>query len=151
MQNILHVSWPRCRVNSLKRSELWTYISSLPTCAWNMLMLWPLLVTGKTGPVEHVIFINRTRVHWFLNSQETLCLLVSAIYLYFRFIKCTFSGSMLCPIRRLLSCPQMCYTGSWPLDSNPWEQGQWALSPLVPAKVVTMVRMFVFDSNSSFR
>ena len=30
--------------------------------------------------------------------------------------------------------PQMCYTDSWPLDSNPWEQGQWALSPLVPAQ-----------------
>ena len=71
-----------------------------------MLMLWPRLVTGKTGSVEHVIFINRTRGQRFLNSQETLCLLVSAIYLYFRFIKCTFSGSRLCPIRRLLSCPR---------------------------------------------
>lgn len=71
-----------------------------------MLMLWPRLVTGKTGSVEHVIFINRTRGQWFLNSQETLCLLVSAIYLYFHFIKCTFSGSRLCPIRCLLSCPR---------------------------------------------
>lgn len=100
------MSWPRCRVNSLKRSEPWTHISSLPTCAWNMLMLWPRLVTGKTGSVEHVIFINRTRVQWLLKSQEMLCLLVSAIYLYFHFIKCTFSGSRLCPIRHLLSCPR---------------------------------------------
>lgn len=35
----------------------------------------------------------------------------------------------------------MCYTDSCLLDSDPWEQGQWALSPLVPAKVVTVVRM----------
>lgn len=74
-----------------------------------MLALSPRLVTRKTGSVEHVIFINRTRVQWFLNSQETVRLLVSAICLYFCFTKRIFSGSRLCPTRHL---PQMCCTDS---------------------------------------
>lgn len=110
-----------------------------------MLVIWPRLVTGETGSVEHIIFINRSRVQGFLNSQETLCLLVSAIYLYFRFIKCVFSGSRLCPITRLLSCPRCVAQIPWSLYSNPrWQGRPWAFSPLVPTKVGTVVRMFVF-------
>lgn len=143
-KNTPHVSWPRARMHLLKRSELWTHISIPFHMCLEYVGAFPWWVTGETGSVEHAIFINGTRAQWFLNSQETLCLLVSAIYLYFHFIKHVFSSSRFCRIRHLFSCPRWVTQVPCPLDSDPWRWGQWTLSPLVPAKVETVVRMFVF-------
>lgn len=106
-KNTLHMSWPGARMRLLKRSKPWTHIS-IP---FHMCLEY----VGSLASISHrenwfcgtCHLINRTRIQWFLNSQETVCLLVSAIYLYFCFMKCIFSSSRLC----LITClPQTCCT-----------------------------------------
>lgn len=70
-KNTLHVSWPRARMNSLKRSEPWTHIP-IP---FHMCLEYVGALasrTGKTSSVEYVIFINRTSPLVSKQSGDTL-------------------------------------------------------------------------------
>lgn len=102
---------PTARMNPLRGQSLGLTSQSLSMCAWNSWVIWLPLGTGKTDFAGHVVCINRTRVQWFLNSLETLCLLAGVICLCLHFIQCIFPSLG-------LSHPRFVVHISWPPDSS---------------------------------